>query len=493
MELRKIFRLIPELKSPEKKIGFNTKLKWTLITLVLFFFLINIQLFGLSENALEQFQYLATVLGTDFGSIVSLGIGPIVMASIILQLLSGSGIINIDQSTHEGKKFFQGLQKLLTIFFIVFEAIVYVAMQGLQPSPDLGSFGPFIMVIQLILGGLGIYYMTEIVQKWGFGSGVGLFIAGGVSLSIFTQAFQFLNAEGKIAAEGKVLEIFSAIQSAEPGSQITLFAALASIVATIVIFLIVVWAQSLKVEVPLSYGRIRGYSVKWPLAFFYASVIPVILTSALMANVQLFGGMIDNAAAPCLQSAGEAVNSTVNATASGASEACSGSAKIASYFNFLGSFSEGKPVSGLAFWLSSSNILELSIRGALQLKHFFQAITHMIFFAIFAMIFSIFWVKTSGLDAKSQAKKISSSGLQVAGFRQDIRILESILSRYVMPLTVMGGLSIGVLAALTDLLGALVSGTAMLLVIMIVFQFYQSIAQQHAEDMNPAMRKFMGG
>ena len=62
-----------------------------------------------------------------------------------------------------------------------------------------------------------------------------------------------------------------------------------------------------------------------------------------------------------------------------------------------------------------------------------------------------------------------------------------------MPLTVMGGLAIGLLAAVTDLLGALVSGTAILLVIMIMFQFYQNIAQQHQTDMNPAFRKFMGG
>ena len=93
---------------------------------------------------------------------------------------------------------------------------------------------------------------------------------------------------------------------------------------------------------------------------------------------------------------------------------------------------------------------------------------------------------------QAQAKKIASSGLQVAGFRQDIRILESILDRYIMPLTVMGGLAIGLLASIANLLGALVAGTAMLLVIMIMYQFYQNIAQQHSMDMNPAMKKFMG-
>ncbi len=236
----------------------------------------------------------------------------------------------------------------------------------------------------------------------------------------------------------------------------------------------VVWAQSLKVEIPLSFGRIRGYGVKWPLSFFYASVIPVILTAALMANVQLFGGIMENAAAPCLTGG-----------------VCAGTAKFASYFTFLGSFIEGQPISGLAFWMGSTNILDLFIRGGFLPRFLLQGLTHVLFFMFFSTLFSVFWVKTSGMDAKAQAHKIAASGLQVAGFRQDERILESILDRYIMPLTIMGGMAIGLLAAITDLLGALVSGTAILLVIMIMFQFYQNIAQQHQMDMSPAMRKFI--
>ncbi len=147
----------------------------------------------------------------------------------------------------------------------------------------------------------------------------------------------------------------------------------------------------------------------------------------------------------------------------------------------------------MAFWLGSTNLVDLIIRKAFLWKYIYQGITHVLAFMILATVFSIFWVKTSGMDAKSQAKNISASGLQVAGFRQDERILESILDRYIMPLTVMGGAAIGLLGSVTNLFGALVSGTSILLVIMIMFQFYQSIAKEHMMDMNPAMRKFMGG
>ena len=477
MDFRKIFNFIPEVKSPdEKKLSFNVKLKWTLIVLISFFILSNVPLFGLSNNALDRFKYLAIILGTNFGSIISLGIGPIVMASVILQLLTGSGILNVDTTTTDGRKFFQGLQKILTFFFIIFEAAIYVLMQGLQAAPGLAP----LLIFQLCLGGLAIYYMDDLMTKWGFGSGISLFIAAGASWQLITSALQFVDQQGqncllnfgKTACPGKIFVLIQAIIDKYP---IELVSAAGAIIVTIIIFLVIVWAQSLKVEVPLSYGKLRGYNVKWPLSFFYTSVIPVILTAALIVSVQVFGGILETAAAPCLITGGT----------------CTGLAKFASHFGFLGHFVNGQAVSGLSFWLGSTNLLELTIRGGFLPRYLLQGLTHTFVYVLLSTVFAIFWVKTSGMDAKTQAHKIAASGLQIAGFRQDERVLESILERYILPLTVMGGIAIGLLASVTNLMGALISGTAILLVIMIFFQFYQSIAQQHQTDMNPAFRKFM--
>ncbi len=464
MEFKDILRNLPEVQGPtEKKLSFNIKLKWTLIILVLFFILSNIALYGLANNALERFEYLAVIMGTSFGSIISLGIGPIVMASIILQLLVGSKILDIDTSSPEGKKFFQGLQKLMVFFFIVFEALIYVLMRGLEAIPGYTT----IVIIQLILGGLAIFAMEETCQKWGFGSGVSLFIAAGVGWRLFTAAFGFLapgrtllhclSGEGCFQASGKVIAlIISLINADSQGAML----ALAAILATAILFLIVVWAQSLKIEIPLTYDRVRGYSVKWPLKFFYASVIPVILTAALIANLQLFGGLLQNWMGKP---------------------------------TFLGNIVNGQPTSGFLYWVGSTNIVSRIIQGSWEWRLLGQTLGHVLFFMFFASLFSVFWVKTSGMDASAQAQNILKSGLQIPGFRKDERILESILKRYVMPLTIMGGMAIGLLAALADILGALVAGTALLLGIMIIFQFYESIAQQHAMDMNPVMKKMMGG
>ncbi|PIN94821.1 preprotein translocase subunit SecY [Candidatus Pacearchaeota archaeon CG10_big_fil_rev_8_21_14_0_10_35_13] len=461
MELLNILKNLPEVKGPvEKKLSFNVKLKWTMIVLLAFFVLANIPLYGLAKNALDRFQYLAIILGTDFGSIISLGIGPIVMASIILQLLVGSKILNIDTSTKEGKRYFQGLQKLLVFFFIIFEAVIYVVMNGLQALPGYTA----IVIFQLVLGGVAILFMDELMQKWGFGSGISLFIVAGVGWRLFTGMFQFIGAQGgncllnfsQTACAGKVLIVIQAVIQGAPTEALK---ALAVILATAVIFLLVVWAQSLRVEVPLSYDKLRGYGVKWPLTFFYASVIPVILVAALAANLQLFAGLLEN-------SLGHAT--------------------------FLGTFSQGTPVGGLAYWLHQSNIVELIITGSLTGRHLLQALTHILFYVVFSTVFAMFWVKTSGMDAESQAKNIMNSGLQIPGFRKDERVLESVLKRYVGPLTIMGGAAIGLLASVANLLGALTSGTAILLAVMIIYQFYQNIAQQHAVDMHPALKKLSG-
>ncbi len=460
MAFKEIFKNFPEVRKPlEKKLSFNVKLKWTIIILLSFFILANISLYGVTQGFLDRFEFLEVILGTDFGSIISLGIGPIVMSSIILQLLVGSGILGIDTKSEEGKKFFAGLQKLGVFIFIIFEAVVYVLMGGIQAAP--GFTG--IVITQLILGGLAIMFLDEVSQKWGFGSGVSIFIVAGVAWRLFTSLFQFIGTSGEICladftntpCAGKVLVI---VQSIINGSPTELYSAVAAILFTVLIFLGVVWAQNLKVEIPLSYERLRGYGIKWPLAFFYASNIPVILVAALAANIQLFGGLLENwLGRPTI----------------------------------LGGFSQGQATSGFAYWISSTNLVEALIRGNFQSSMLLQALTHLLFYVSLSALFAVFWVKTSGTDESSQAKNILSSGLQIPGFRKDPRVLEAILKRYIMPLTIMGGLAIGAFSAIADLLGALTSGTAILLAVTIMYQLYTNVAQQHAVDMHPSLRKMM--
>ena len=446
MGYKEILRFIPEVKGPTKKhLSFKEKLKWTGFVLVLFFILSAVHIYGLGENALSQFEFLSVVLGASFGSIVSLGIGPIVTASIVLQLLVGSGIININLSTPEGKAMFQGTQKLTTFFFIVIESIIFVAMGGLSPQAGIPAI---VLIVQLCIGGLLIVFLDDIVNKWGFGSGVSLFIAAGVSQQIFIQALSPLHpsAGGVVNKEAFVGAIPQFFKALSIGDSVGAGIAIGAVIATLAIFALVVFAQAMKVEIPLSFGRVRGHGIRWPLNFIYTNVIPVILVSALVANLQLFGSL----------GGGNSV------------------------------------ISKVIPWLSNTNLLQKIFEGNVSGVLLAQSFTYVIYFMLASVLFSWFWMQTSGLDPRSQAKQMMSSGLQIPGFRKDARVLERLLKRYIYPLTVMGGLFIGFLASVADMAGVFGSGTGLLLTVMIIYKLYEDIAKQHVEDMNPMLRKMMG-
>jgi len=470
---RTILMNLPEVESPkEKRLSFKEKMKWTLMVLVIFFVLGLIPLFGLGQNALQQFEFLSIILGAKFGSIISLGIGPIVTASIILQLLVGSGMLNLDLTKTEDKKTFQGLQKLLAIFFIVFEAGIYVFMGGLAPSANFAGTVLYIqlqwiLVFQLFLGGMMILFMDEVISKWGFGSGVSLFIAAGVSEEIFIRAFSWLPSptNPEIAA-GAIPALF---QSLSRGDPLTAGLMLSGLLATVLVFAISVYGQAMKVEIPLSFGRIRGYGMRWPLNFIYTSNIPVILVAALMANIQLWARLLQNWAVG------------------------SGS-KIVGFFSIyiFGQIDTVNAGSGLVQYINPPNIVRKVITGSLSGGDIGSALVYVLVMISGAVVFSIFWMQTANMDARSQAKNIMASGLQIPGFRRDERILERLLSRYIMPLTVMGAILVGFLAAVADLSGALSRGTGILLAVMIIYRLYEDIAKQHMYDMHPTLRKFMG-
>lgn len=453
---------LPEVAPPtQRRLSFKEKLKWTLLILVLFFVLGLIPLFGLGRNALQQFEMLSIILGASFGSIISLGIGPIVTASIVLQLLNGSGILKFDLQSHEGKRTFQGVQKLLAVFFIIFEAGIYVFMGGLAPPPELAGTAlhfqfQLLLIFQLFLGGILIMFMDEVVSKWGFGSGISLFIAAGVSQQVFIRALSPLpSPNNPNIATGAIPALFQSLAAGDPQTALLMVAGVAS---TILVFVMAVYGQAMKVEIPLSFGRIRGHGIRWPLNFMYTSNIPVILISALMANVQLWANLLQQWGYP-----------------------------------ILGTFVGNVPTTGFVSWLYSPDVVGKAIRGSLTLADIAQSGVYMLFLIVGCVIFSWFWVQTSGMDARSQAKQIMNSGLQIPGFRKDERVLERLLSRYITPLTVMGAIAVGILAGIADISGALTNGTGLLLTVMIIYRLYEDVARQHMMDMNPMMRKFMGG
>jgi preprotein translocase subunit SecY len=442
-KLQPIFSLLPQVKSPDYRVPFKEKLQWTGIILILYFIIGMVPLFGLSPTAVDQFAQLRAVLAGSFGSIITLGIGPIVTASIILQLMVGGKIIKLDLSQPRDKALFQGTQKLLAIIFTVFEAAVLVFTGALAPSsPDVA----WILVLQIFIGGILIIFLDEVISKWGFGSGVGLFIAGGVAQTIIVGSFNFLSSPTSPGVpSGAIPHFIYTLTTSQPD-----FSLLLPVIAVIVVFLVVVYAESMRVEIPLSYGGVKGARGKYPLKFIYASNMPVILTSALLLNVQLFASIFDRIGIP-----------------------------------ILGTISNGQPISGLALYLSVPTISTL-----------FTNPLHVLIYAVFfigsCVLFAWIWVELSGIGPKQVAKQLYDMGMQIPGFRSSRGHFERILKKYIPAITVMGGAFVGLLAFGADLTSALGGGTGVLLTVGIVYRLYEELAQEQLMDMHPMLRKFLG-
>ncbi|WP_414837843.1 preprotein translocase subunit SecY [Candidatus Nanosalina sp. VS9-1] len=452
---------LPSIREPEKEQSLKEMLAWTGVVLLLYFLLGSINVYGANSEAVAQaltrLETFQTLLGAQIGSIITLGIGPIVTSSIVLQMMVGSELLPWNTNTQEGKQKFQAAQKVLAYSLTVIEAFGWVLS---------GNFGPvsgdpmlvFLLAGQITIGGWLIILMDDLVQKWGFGSGTGIFIAAGVSKAVYISAVSPLTQTGELfwsvggGTGTPVGALFQFINSFE-------LTALLPIVSTILVFSVVVYMQSMKVEIPLTFGNVRGFGQKWPLNFIYTSNMPVILIAALVTNFQIVGSSIAG------------------------SNGCS----------ILGCFSGGQATSGLVSWLQAPTQAVTSFLGTGVMAP--SDIIHILFYisvyAFGSVLFSIFWMRTSGQDPDSVAEQIQQTGMKVPGFRKDKRVIKKVLNRYIPSLTILSGFLVGLLAALANMTSAAGGGTGILLTVMILYKLYEQLAQKHMEELHPAMKDFM--
>jgi preprotein translocase subunit SecY len=463
---------MPAVKSPEGHVHFKNKLLWTAGILILYFVMTNIPLWGLDPNSQDLFQFYRALLAGASGSLVQLGIGPIVTASIVLQLLKGADILRIDTTEVRGQVIYMGLQKLLIFVMIIIEALPNLIGGFLLPDPAIANtyFGgnlfvvSLIIFIQICIGGVLIMFMDEVVTKWGIGSGVGLFIIAGISQAIINGLISWIPVTDQYAVGFFPRLVQVLLDGADfiqyMGPELLAF------ITTIVIFLVVTYVESTRIEIPLAHAQVRGARARFPVKLIYASVLPMILVRVLQANIQMIGLFLYN------------IGITI-----------------------LGTFQNGQAVSGLMYylapvnspsdwmwWVASYNITnapwQIMIRLGIDIT----------FMVVGGAVFALFWIKTAGLDSKDVARQIQLSGMSIPGYRRNPQVLEKYLDRYIPRVTVIGGVFIGVLSVVANLLGVIgsVSGTGLLLTVSITYRLYEEIASQQIMEMYPFMRTFFG-
>jgi preprotein translocase subunit SecY len=475
---------MPAVARPEGHVPFRRKLGWTAGVLVLYFFLTNVFLYGLPSGGTgsDAFGQFRTILAGGQGTILQLGIGPIVTASIVLQLLGGADLLGLDTQNPRDQALYQGLQKLLVVVMVVLTGLPMVFAGNFLPvDPVLAQqYGVatvnWLMFAQIFVGGLLILFMDEVISKWGVGSGIGLFIIAGVSQRLIGGLFAWealgTNYTGFLPTWVGIFTGAVQVRSPlTPGGLNDLFLGPGQIVAlftTVAIFAIVVYAESVRVEIPLSHARVKGARGRFPVKLIYASVLPMILVRALQANIQFLGRILDS------QWAGMPAWLGTYSTGGGIAEPTGG------LFYYLA------PIYSPADWIPvlGTRALDVLVRIGVDLT----------FMVIGGAIFAIFWVETTDMGPEATARQIQNSGMQIPGFRQSPGVIEKVLERYIPQVTVIGGALVGLLAVGANMLGTIgqVSGTGLLLTVSITYKLYEEIAEEQLMEMRPMMRQMFG-
>lgn len=445
-----IARHLPEVSNPEKKPGFSERIKWTGIALLLFFIMGSVVLVGLDVGASAggQLEALQFILASNIGSLITVGIGPIVLASIILQLLVGGKIIEVDLSDPKQKAQFSAVQKLMAIILCFFEGAAYVFGGLLAPLPGMAIW----VILQVAAGSIILMYLDEVVSKYGIGSGIGLFIAGGVAAQIFWRFFNPLDSLNQInlAQANGMLFLFFNNLNAGFGAAFVSF--LLPVVMTLIIFFVVVFMEGVHVNVPITMGR-AGVGGRFPVKLLYVSNVPVILAVAFFANIRLLALALQNA--PVIGGALAFLNSVLTV---------------------------------------QTGLLETILLQGIgsSLPSIGMALLYLVIFTLTCVVFGKLWVNLAGQGSEAVAGQLNRSGMFIPGFRRDPRVVQQVLDRYIPTITILGSAFVGILAGVADLTNALGTGTGILLTVGIIYRLYEELAKQQLMETNPLLKRVLG-
>lgn len=455
---------LPAVSKPKEKPSLGQKLIWSIIAVVIYLIMASTPLYGITAASffknliLEQIIFASTA-----GTLAQLGIGPIITAGLIMQILAGSKLIQIDLNDPDDRIKFTEAQKGLAFIFILVESVLFGYVLARTSNTIGGSvlFISGIVILQLIVATFLILLLDEMIQKgWGLGSGVSLFILAGVMKIMFWDMFGIASVSSQNLPIGFFPALISTLTS--HGNVLSLIVNtsiknpfqpdLVGLITTIALIILTVYLTTMTIEIPVTSQRLRGIRRTIPLNFLYVSSIPVIFVAVLGSDIQLFASLA----------------SYISPSASNVLNAVSG-------LFFFPPPNANIPHSVYAVVLDPLGALEYSI-----------------IFIVLSIVFGILWVDVAGLDPATQAQQLVEAGIEIPGMRSNPKVIEGILARYIYPLAFFSSIIVGLIAVVATLLGAYGTGIGILLAVTIAIQYYSLLAYERSLEMYPLLKRLIG-
>ncbi|KAG5546058.1 hypothetical protein RHGRI_018284 [Rhododendron griersonianum] len=457
--VRPFLSFLPEVQSADRKVPFREKVIYTVISLFIFLVCSQLPLYGIhSTTGADPFYWMRVILASNRGTVMELGITPIVTSGLVMQLLAGSKIIEVDNNVREDRALLNGAQKLLGILIAVGEAVAYV-LSGMYGSVNqLGVGNAILIILQLCFAGIIVICLDELLQKgYGLGSGISLFIATNICESIIWKAFSptTINSGRGAEFEGAIIALFhllitrtDKVRALREAFYRQNLPNVTNLLATVLIFLVVIYFQGFRVVLPVRSKNARGQQGSYPIKLFYTSNMPIILQSALVSNLYFISQLLYRR--------------------------FSGNFIV----NLLGKWQESEyngqsiPVGGLVYYITApSSLADMAANP-------FHALFYIVFMLSACALFSKTWIEVSGSSARDVAKQLKEQQMVMPGHRESN--LQKELNRYIPTAAAFGGVCIGALTVLADFMGAIGSGTGILLAVTIIYQYFETFEKEKA-------------
>ncbi|KAL2931003.1 Protein transport protein Sec61 subunit alpha [Bienertia sinuspersici] len=443
--VRPFLSFLPEVQTADRKVPFREKVIYTVISLFIFLVCSQLPLYGIhSTTGADPFYWMRVILASNRGTVMELGITPIVTSGLVMQLLAGSKIIEVDNNVREDRALLNGAQKLLGILIAVGEAVAYV-LSGMYGSVgQLGVGNAILIILQLCFAGIIVICLDELLQK-GYGLG-----------SAFSPTT--INAGRGPEFEGAVIALFhllitrtDKVRALREAFYRQNLPNVTNLLATVLIFLIVIYFQGFRVVLPVRSKNARGQQGSYPIKLFYTSNMPIILQSALVSNLYFISQLLHRKYSGNL------------------------------FVNLLGVWKESEygsqsiPVGGLAYYVTApASLADMAANP-------FHALSYIIFMLSACALFSKTWIEVSGSSARDVAKQLKEQGMVMPGHRDSN--LQKELNRYIPTAAAFGGVCIGALTVLADFMGAIGSGTGILLAVTIIYQYFETFEKERASEL----------
>jgi len=419
----------------------------------------QIPLYGIkATESSDPFYWMRVMLASNRGTLMELGISPIVTSGMVMQLLAGSKIIEVDQSLKEDRALFNGAQKLFGMIITICQGTAYVLSGMYGDVKELGFGNTTLIIIQLFFAGVVVLVLDELLQKgYGLGSGISLFIATNICENIVWKAFSptTINTGRGTEFEGAIIALFhllitrtDKVRALKEAFYRQNLPNCTNLLATALVFCVVIYFQGFRVDLPVKYQKQRGQPGSYPIKLFYTSNIPIILQTALVSNLYFLSQLLYKRFSDNI------------------------------LVNLLGRWQDGGsgqslPVGGLAYYISPP------VNTADIFADPFRTCFYVAFVLTACTLFSKTWPEVSGSSAKDVAKQLRDQQMTMRGHRDTS--LEKELQRYIPTAAAFGGLCIGALSVTADFMGAVGSGTGILLAVTIIYQYFETFVKEQQE------------